>query len=144
MKAIRTREEGLDELKRRRKSVAGKADGAERKLNRMSPEHKNLAVQTDTLHKLRDEIRQLDTEIMIEEAKLSDFKRSSARSFMGLKFGGLQELSARGTIVGDFGKQIIAVRSYVNLGMSSTDSLALQREYPKMASFDMSKWCGWT
>lgn len=110
MKAVRTREEGLDELKRRRKSVAGKADSAERKLNKMGPESKSLAMQTDTLHKLRDEIRQLDTEIMMEEARLSDFKRSSVRSFMGLKFGGLQELSARGAIVGEFGKHIIAVR----------------------------------
>lgn len=109
MKAIRSREEDLDSLKRRRKSVAARADSAEKKLNKMSPEHKNLAVQTDILHRLRDEIRQLDTEIMTEEARLSDFKRSTTRSWMGLKFGGLQELSAKGTIVGDFGKQIIAV-----------------------------------
>jgi hypothetical protein len=109
MKAIRTREEDLDSLKRRRKSVAARADSAEKKLNKMSPEHKNLAVQTDILHRLRDEIRQLDTEIMTEEARLSDFKRSTTRSWMGLKFGGLQELSAKGAIVGDFGKQIIAV-----------------------------------
>ena len=112
MKAIRTREEDLDDLKRRRKSVAAKADSAERKLNKMSPEHKNLAMQTELLNRLRDEIRQLDTEIMTEEARLGDFKRSTTRSLMGLKFGGLQELSAKGTIVGDFGKEIIAVRSY--------------------------------
>lgn len=110
MKSIRTREEGLDELKRRRKSVAASADSAEKKLNKMSPEHKNLAMQTDTLHRLRDEIRQLDSDIMTEEARLGDFKRSTTRNLMGLKFGGLQELSAKGTIVGDFGKQIIAVR----------------------------------
>lgn len=76
-------------------------------------------MQTDILHKLRDEIRQLDTEIMTEEAKLGDFKRSTTRSFMGLKFGGMMELSQRGTIVGDFGKQIIAVSS-VNGTIQST------------------------
>lgn len=108
MKAVRTREEGLDDLKRRRKSVAANADSAEKKLNKMSPEHKNLATQTDTLHRLRDEIRQLDTEIMTEEARLSDFKRSTTRTFMGLKYGGLQALCSKGTIVGDFGKQITA------------------------------------
>jgi len=110
MKAIRSREEGLDELRRRRKNISAKADSAEKRLNKMSPEHKQLAVQTDLLHRLRDEIRQLDTEIMTEEARLGDFKRSTTRSLMGLKFGGLLELSAKGTIVGDFGKQIIAVR----------------------------------
>lgn len=108
MKAIRSREEGLDELRRRRKNISAKADSAEKRLNKMSPEHKQLAVQTDLLHRLRDEIRQLDTEIMTEEARLGDFKRSTTRSLMGLKFGGLLELSAKGTIVGDFGKQIIA------------------------------------
>ena len=110
MKSIRTKEEELDELKRRRKAVAAKADSAEKKLNKMSPDHKNLTVQTDMLHRLRDEIRQLDTEIMTEEARLGDFKRSTTRSFMGLKFGGMLELSERGLIVGDFGKQAIAVR----------------------------------
>jgi hypothetical protein len=110
MKAIRTREEGLDALRRRRKNIAAKADSAEKKLNKMSPEHKQLVLQTELLHRLRDEIRQLDTEIMTEEARLGDFKRSATRSLMGLKFGGLQELSAKGTIAGGFGKQIIAVR----------------------------------
>ena len=110
LKAIRTREEGLDELKRRRKSVAASADSAERKLNKMSPEHKNLATQTETLQRLRDEIRQLDTDIMTEEARLGDFKRTTTRTLMGLKFGGLHELSSKAMIVGDFGKQIIAVR----------------------------------
>lgn len=38
MKAVRTREENLDELKRRRKGVIAKADSAEKKLSRMSPE----------------------------------------------------------------------------------------------------------
>lgn len=38
MKAVRTREEDLDELKRRRKNVIAKAESAEKKLSRMSPE----------------------------------------------------------------------------------------------------------
>lgn len=108
MKAIRTREEALDELKRRRKSVGAKADSAERKLSKMSPEHKSLQMQTDTLNRLRDEMRSLDSEIMAEEAKLGDFKRTTTRTFMALKFGGLQELCAKGSIVGDFGMQITA------------------------------------
>lgn len=111
MKSIRSREEGLDDMKRRRKVVAAKADAAEKKLNKMSPEHKNLPMQTDVLHRLRDEIRQLDTEIMTEEAGLGDYKRSTTRTFMGLKFGAMQDLSTKGTIVADYGKQIIAVRS---------------------------------
>jgi DNA segregation ATPase FtsK/SpoIIIE-like protein len=134
MKSIRTREEGLDELKRRRKSVAASADSAEKKLNKMSPEHKNLAMQTDTLHRLRDEIRQLDSDIMTEEARLGDFKRSTTRNLMGLKFGGLQELSAKGTIVGDFGKQIIAVRWFSFFGLPIVLIHKVCRKYLKMAS----------
>lgn len=98
MKAVRTREENLDELKRRRKSVISDADGAERKLVKMSPENKNLQQQTDLLNRLRDEIRQMDAEIMAEEANLGDFKRSSVRSWMGRKFGGLLECCEKGSV----------------------------------------------
>ncbi|KAF8999065.1 Eisosome component PIL1-domain-containing protein [Cyathus striatus] len=107
LKAIRTREEALDDLKRRRRSVGSEADSAERKLSKMGPEHKNLSTQTDTLNRLRDEIRTLDTEIMKEEAALGDFKRSTTRTWMGLKFGGLTECCEKGKIVGDYGKVLI-------------------------------------
>ncbi|KAK0475759.1 hypothetical protein IW261DRAFT_1492731 [Armillaria novae-zelandiae] len=108
MKSIRAREEALDDLKRKRKVIVGRAEAAERKLSKMSPEHKNLALQTDTLNQLRDQIRSLDSDIMTEEAALGDFKRATTRSMMGLKFGGLLELSEKGVIVGDYGKLIIS------------------------------------
>ncbi|KZT42574.1 hypothetical protein SISSUDRAFT_892176 [Sistotremastrum suecicum HHB10207 ss-3] len=107
MKAIRTREEKLDETKRRRKAVGSKAEAAEKKLSKMGSENKNLVSQTDLLNKLREEIRMLDTEIMTEEAKLSDFKRLSTKNFMALKLGGLLEFAEKATIVGELGKLII-------------------------------------
>ncbi|KAJ3798305.1 hypothetical protein GGU11DRAFT_704165 [Lentinula aff. detonsa] len=107
MKGIRSREEALDELKRRRKALISKADTAEKKLSKMSPEHKNLGMQTDTLNRLRDEIRAMDSEIMSDEAALSDYKRSKTRAWMGLKFGGLLEWCEKGTIMGEFGRLII-------------------------------------
>ncbi|TFY82380.1 hypothetical protein EWM64_g1634 [Hericium alpestre] len=108
MKAVRSREENLDALRHRKKSMMSKADSAEKKLNKMSPEHKNLHAQTESLNRLQDEIRQLDSEIMTEEASLGDFKRSSTKTWMTLKFGGLQECCEKGVIVGDAGKVIIA------------------------------------
>lgn len=98
LKAIRTREENLDELKRRRRGVMSKADSAERKLHKMSPEHKNLVPQTDLLNKLREEIRGLDVDIMRDEAAIGDFKRSATRSWLGLKFGGLLECCEKGVV----------------------------------------------
>lgn len=98
LKSIRTKEENLDELKRRRKAVTSKADAAERKLSKMSPEHKNLHMQTDSLNILRAEIRTLDSDIMSEEAALGDFKRTTTRQWMGLKFGGLLECSEKGIV----------------------------------------------
>lgn len=98
MKSVRTGEESLDELKRRRKTVASKADSAERKLHKMNPEHKNLQAQTDLLNQLRDEIRSLDSQIMTDEAKLGDLKRSATKSWMTLKFGGIEELSRKGVV----------------------------------------------
>lgn len=100
MKAVRTREENLDELKRRRKSLFSDAEAAERKLSKMNPENKNLQQQTDLLNRLRDEIRTMDADIMAEEANLGDFKRSSVRSWMGRKFGALQECCEKGTVRG--------------------------------------------
>ncbi|KAG6830787.1 hypothetical protein H0H87_007040 [Tephrocybe sp. NHM501043] len=108
LKSIRTREENLDELKRRRRSLGAKAEAAEKKLSKMSPEHKNLMAQTDSLNALRVEIRSMDSQIMTEEAALGDFKRSTTRAWMGLKFGGMLECSEKGMIAGEFGKLIIA------------------------------------
>lgn len=108
MKSVRTREEALDDLRRRRRRVGASADGAEKKLNKMSPEHKNLTAQTDALNRLREEMRALDGEIIREEAELGDFKRKCAKSWMQAKFGGLAECCEKGVIVGDIGKAIVA------------------------------------
>ena len=98
MKSVRTREENLDALKRRRKSVFSDAESAERKLSKMNPENKNLQQQTDLLNRLRDEIRTMDSDIMAEEASLGDFKRLTTRSWMGRKFGVLQECCEKGIV----------------------------------------------
>ena len=98
MKAVRSREEALDEMKRRRKSIFNDAEAAERKLSKMNPDNKNLQQQTDLLNRLRDEIRAMDTDIMTEEARLGDFKRTSTRNWMGLKFGGLLECCEKGAV----------------------------------------------
>ncbi|KAI0254499.1 hypothetical protein BJV78DRAFT_1184713 [Lactifluus subvellereus] len=113
MKAIRTQEEKLDTIKHRRKNVASKADSAERKLNKMDSTHKNTPVQSELLTRLRDEIRELDSEIMTEEAKLGDLKRTATKSWMTLKFGGLQEFSRKGLIIAEAGKLIMTELSQV-------------------------------
>ena len=98
LKVIRARDENLDEMKKRRRAVFRKADDADKKLSRMSPESKSLQMQTDLLSRLRDEVRSLDTDIVIEEAALGDFKRSATKTFMGLKFGGLLECCQKGSV----------------------------------------------
>lgn len=98
MKSVRTREEALDDLRRRRRRVGASAEAAEKKLNKMSPEHKNLGVQTDILNRLRDEMRTLDGEIIREEAELGDYKRKCTRDWMGFKFGGLVECCEQGVV----------------------------------------------
>lgn len=74
-KRIRAREEALAELRRRRRETGNKAENAEKKLAKMGPENKSLPQQTDLLERLRQEMRQMDTEIVTEESKLGDFKR---------------------------------------------------------------------
>ena len=98
LKAIRTREESLDDLERRRRSILRKAEDADKKLSKMSPENKYFTMQTDTLNRLRDDIQTLDSEITSEEAALDKFKRTATKVWMGLKFGGLVECCQKGTV----------------------------------------------
>lgn len=98
MKSVRSREETLDDLRRRRRRVGASADAAEKKLHRMSPEHKNLGIQTDTLNRLREEMRAMDGEIIREEAELGDYKRKCTKDWMGFKFGGLVECCEKGVV----------------------------------------------
>lgn len=108
MKTVRTQEEKVDSLKHRRKGIVSKSDSAERKLSKLDPGHKNTPAQTELLMRLREEIRELDSEIMTEETKLGDLKRNAAKDWMTLKFGGLQECCRKGLIVAETGKLIIA------------------------------------
>lgn len=94
-------------MHRRRKSLTSKADSADRKLNKMGPESKNIRQQTDLLMGFREQIRTLDVEIMNEEAALGDWKRIKAREWMGVLFGALLECSEKGTVVSTFGRTII-------------------------------------
>jgi hypothetical protein len=98
MKTVRTQEENLDLLRNRRKSVASKADTAERKLTKMDPGHKDREAQFVLLESLRNSIRELDSEIMSGEAKLGDAKRTLAQIWMTLKFGGLEEFCRKGIV----------------------------------------------
>lgn len=53
MKAIRTREERLEEIRNRRKNVGSKADAAERKLSKMGTEvsaHHHTRLNTNCLN----------------------------------------------------------------------------------------------
>ncbi|PVF94294.1 hypothetical protein CPB86DRAFT_876508 [Serendipita vermifera] len=104
LKDVRTKEEQLDELRRRRKTVAGKLDAQEKRLSKMGPENKSLSLATEQLTSLQNELRQLDSSILIDMARLSDHKRTVSHSVMVLKFGGLLELGEKFTIIGELGK----------------------------------------
>lgn len=47
-------------------------------------------------------MRQLDTEILSEEARVGDFKRRVTKQFMLLKFGGLLEFAEKATVSNDW------------------------------------------
>ena len=98
MKTIRTHEENLDLVRQRHKGVVSKADAAERKLSKMDVRHKDRAVQTALLEGLRNLIRELDEEMMTEEAKLGDLKRTLVQFWMTLKFGGMEECCRKGIV----------------------------------------------
>lgn len=115
LKDIRTKEEQLDELRRRRKAVGSKLEAQEKRLSKMGSEvssnstifiaqiliwcqNKALPTATEQFSALQNELRQLDTSILVEMARLSDHKRKIARSSLILKFGGLVELGEKLTV----------------------------------------------
>ncbi|KAH9975479.1 hypothetical protein BGW80DRAFT_100367 [Lactifluus volemus] len=73
----------------------------------MDPQNKNTPTQSELLTRLRDEMRELDSQIMTEEASLCDLKRTATKSWMTLKFGGLQECCRKGLIIAETGKLIM-------------------------------------
>ncbi|BEJ15801.1 hypothetical protein CspHIS471_0504060 [Cutaneotrichosporon sp. HIS471] len=106
-KKVRAREEALDEMRRRRRTTGVKAEAAERKLAKMGPENKQLPAQTDLLERLRQDMRQMDSDIVHEETRLGDFKRQTVKEAMSYKFGGLEELGEKMCIIGELGKLLL-------------------------------------
>ena len=98
LKVIRTKEESLDNLKRSRRNARRKAKNVDKKLSKMASDSKNLEAQKDSLVRLQEEIRKMDSVIMFEEAALSDFKKTTTKAWMGLKFGGLVQCCQKGTV----------------------------------------------
>ncbi|KAF9072303.1 hypothetical protein BDP27DRAFT_426372 [Rhodocollybia butyracea] len=129
MKSVRSREEALHDLKKRRKALISKADAAEKKLSKTSRGHKNYGSQMDALDSLRKDIGVMDSEIMSDEASLGDLKRSKTKAWMGLKFGGLLECCEKGTIIGKFGQLIVAEipEKYTQPGMLRSLDINSQR-----------------
>jgi hypothetical protein len=62
------------------------------------PQNKSLSLATEQLAALQNELRQLDSSILVDMARLSDHKRRVVRSILILKFGGLVELGEKLTV----------------------------------------------
>ena len=98
MKAIRTREEGLEKLRVRQRKVSRALRGAEKRLQKMTAEGKALGEQMYRIGQLKAELQRLNTQIASETAGLPCFRRRTARQWMSLKFGGLMEFVEKGAV----------------------------------------------
>ncbi|KAF5364871.1 hypothetical protein D9757_013046 [Collybiopsis confluens] len=107
MKAVRDREEALEELKRRRRNLLSKSETADKKVDRTSKYHKNFSEQRELANRIREQIEGLEGEIAREETALKDYKRTKARAWMEIKFGGLLECCEKGSVACHFGKLVI-------------------------------------
>lgn len=128
-KSVRTREEGLAELRARKRSLGSKIESVEKKLSKMGPENKELMKTTGQLKDLRGEMESLRIEVQTEEAAIGDYKRRAAKEAMGIKCGGLLELAEKLTIVAEVGKLMIEEISLepTHPGMPRTDYLGAMR-----------------
>ena len=98
MKAVRTREEFLVDLRRRRRRTAASVETIKRKLTRMNQEHKAFGAQMYALNLACEDVRDLDAKIAHEESTIGIFKRKCTMNWMVLKFGGLAECCEKGMV----------------------------------------------
>ncbi|KAL9934606.1 hypothetical protein V8E36_006381 [Tilletia maclaganii] len=106
-KSIRTREEGLADLKARKRALAARIDSLEKKLSKMGPENKQLMQTTGQLKDSRNEMVSMEADVRSEESALGDFKRRTARDALTLKCGGLQELAEKQLIIAASGRVLV-------------------------------------
>ncbi|GAA6002099.1 hypothetical protein JCM10207_003072 [Rhodosporidiobolus poonsookiae] len=106
-KDIRTKEEQLSSLKKTRDSLAGRIEAQERKVSKMKEEHKDLPTARQRLHEMQQEMIGLENNVLTDETRLGDFKRSATREALSLKLGALLELAEKTVIVGEIGKLIV-------------------------------------
>ncbi|KAG2360752.1 hypothetical protein BDR07DRAFT_126204 [Suillus spraguei] len=107
MKAVRTREEFLDDLQRRRRRTAATVESIKKKLPRMNQETKAFSTQMDALNTSCENMRNLDATIAHERSTIDAFKRKCTKNWLTLKFGGLAECCEKGMIVGEIGKRMV-------------------------------------
>lgn len=117
MRRIQEKEELVESLKRRHRSMIAKAETTEKKLARKPSKGnlkaKNIKALEDAKMLLKDDLSTLKLEIRTEEADLAKLKRDEARRVLRHKFGGLEECAKVGGISAEHGSQLIAVRLHL-------------------------------
>lgn len=98
LKSIRVREESLHELKQRRRALSSRVNSAQMKAAKAAPGSKQYHTNQELFLRLQEDLRLMDADLAVQEASHMDFTRQSTKGFMGLKFGGLQELCNRGSV----------------------------------------------
>ncbi|KAG0704019.1 hypothetical protein DFH29DRAFT_874115 [Suillus ampliporus] len=113
---VRTREESLNDLHRRRRRNAASVESIKKKLTRMNQETKAFGAQMDALNIACEHMRDLDAKIAHEESTIGAFKRKCTKNWLSLKFGGLAECCEKGMIVAEIGKRMVVVGSMTSGG----------------------------
>lgn len=98
LEGMSTRGDSLDNLKQRRNTAHRKAEDTGAQLKKMNPDNKYYGMHTEALRCLRNDVRKMDSEIKLEDAAFGDFKRTTTKVWMTLKFGGLHDCSQTGTV----------------------------------------------
>jgi len=94
MKDVRSHTEDLEELHKAHKGI---------KANVIELQKKGRSSEA-----AKKDLKEMDQDIAKKEATLGDFKRHSIKTWLGHKFGGLEELCEKGLIISPFGKAICA------------------------------------
>ncbi|PKI84119.1 hypothetical protein MVES1_002262 [Malassezia vespertilionis] len=101
LKSIRSREEAFGDLRNKKRHLASKIEGVEKKLAKMGPENKDLARVTSSLREMRGDMDVLRNEEVHQDAALGDFKRHTVAEAFSLTSGGLMELAEKSVVIAE-------------------------------------------
>jgi hypothetical protein len=98
MKSVQPREEALDEVRKSRDIHSSKTQSLESKVANMAVTHKKYAEHRELLEEYKEQERVMNAQYASDEAAFMDFRRTTIKEWMLLKFRGLLDCAKKAVV----------------------------------------------